>query len=397
MAAYRADDVWESGVGGVHAAHLSFFTSICMHTVPATQQPGHISLTMPTTNLQDVSMAVVDIFAGDVDGSEVVVEVYGKRVAVSVFSGASPGQHTVEDRLIKLLNLAATVDDDTEYDAAIDNILDILEAAGKSVFRQEPPTLAERLASPDNLHSVLYPETPNFQLKTVNGIPNILPISPGDAYADLGHPDCDVDVDFDINDTLPQYSSKNVLVQDVLVRGGSVASQVLVDEQPVMLCKAGETGLFDQRVRRELEALRKVDGARTSFASEIRVPKLLGYVKYAELGTVIGLLREWIPSGLEPPLDQLDSTEIGLISSGRRQAWMAQIRQTINCLHEIGVVWGDGKINNVVIDRDDNAWLIDFGGGWTKDWVDRDLAGTVVGDKQAVQSIARYLRVDGDT
>ncbi|TPX11612.1 uncharacterized protein E0L32_007591 [Thyridium curvatum] len=337
---------------------------------------------MPATNLQDVSMAVVDIFAGDVDGAEVVVEVYGKRVAVSVFSGASPGQHTVEDHLIKLLNLAATVDDDTEYDAAIGNILDILEAAGGSVFRQEPPTSAERLASPDNLHSVLYPETPNFQLKTVNGIPNILPISPIDAYADLGHPDCDVDVDFDINDTLPQYSSKNVLVQDVLVRGGSVVSQVLVDEQPVMLCKAGETGLFDHRVRRELEALRKVDGARASFASEIRVPKLLGYVKHAELGTVIGLLREWIPSGLEPPLDQLDSTEKS---------------QTIDCLHEIGVVWGDGKINNVVIDRDDNAWLIDFGGGWTKDWVDRDLAGTVVGDKQAIQSIARYLRVDGDT
>lgn len=117
---------------------------------------------MSATNLQDVSMAVVDIFAGDVDGAEVVVEVYGKRVAVSVFSSTSPQQHAVEDRLISLLNLASTVDDDTEYDGAINNILDVLEAAGKLVFSQQTPTSNPRLTSLDDLHSVLYPETPNF-------------------------------------------------------------------------------------------------------------------------------------------------------------------------------------------------------------------------------------------
>lgn len=95
---------------------------------------------MSATNLQDVSIAVVDIFAGDVDGAEVVVEVYGRRVAVSVFSGTSPQQHAVEDRLISLLNLASTVDDDTEYDAAINDILDVLEAAGSpSSASQGPP------------------------------------------------------------------------------------------------------------------------------------------------------------------------------------------------------------------------------------------------------------------
>ncbi|OIW30450.1 hypothetical protein CONLIGDRAFT_699899 [Coniochaeta ligniaria NRRL 30616] len=351
---------------------------------------------MSATNLQDASMGVVDIFAGDVDGAEVVVEVYGKRVAVSVFSGTSPQQHAVEDRLISLLNLASTVDDDIEYDAAISDILDILEAAGKSVFSQQNLTSAPRPTGLDDLHSVLYPETPNFQLKTVNGIPNLQPIRPSEAYADLGHPDCDAGVDFDLDDALPQYSSKDVLIQEVIVRGGSLVSRVLVNEQDVMLCKAGETGLFDQKLRRELEALRKVEDARAHFVPEIRVPKLRGYVKHAELGCVIGLLRDWIPSGLEPPLDQLDSTDIGLIPSGRRQSWIAQIRQTVDRLHEIGLVWGDGKIHNVVIDRDDNAWLIDFGGGWTRDYVDRDLAGTVAGDKQAIRSIARFLRVDDD-
>jgi serine/threonine protein kinase len=352
---------------------------------------------MSAMNLQNVPIAVVDIFAGDVDAAEVVVEVYGKRVAVSVFSGTSPQQHAVEDRLIGLLNLASTVDDDTEYDAAINDILDILEAAGKSVFSQQSPTSAPRQTGLDALHSVLYPEPPNFQLKTVDGVPNLLPIRPSEAYAVLGHPDCDADVDFDIDDALPQYSSKDVFIQEVIVRGGSLVSRVLVNEQDVMLCKAGEIGLFDERLRRELEALSKVEEARAHFVSEIRVPKLRGYVKHAELGCVIGLLREWIPSGLEPALHELDSTDIGSIPSERRQHWMAQIRQTVGRLHEIGLVWGDGKIDNVVVDGDDNAWLIDFGGGWTKDWVDRDLAGTVEGDRQAIRSIARYLRVEGDT
>lgn len=212
----------------------------------------------------------------------------------------------------------------------------------------------------DDLHSVLYPETPNFQLKTVDGTPDLLPIRPSEAHADLGHPGCDAGVNFDIDDALPQYSSEDVLIQEVIVRGGSLVSRVLVNEQDVMLCKAGETGLFDQKLRRELEALRKVEDARAHFVSR-------GYVKHAELGCVIGLLREWIQSGLEPPLDQLDSTYIGSIPSERRQNWIAQIRQTVNRLHEIGPVWGDGKIDSVIVDRDDNAWLIDFGGGWIPD------------------------------
>ncbi|KAL8408912.1 hypothetical protein RB594_007373, partial [Gaeumannomyces avenae] len=143
-----------------------------------------------------------------------------------------------------------------------------------------------------------------------------------------------------------------------------------------MLCKARGAGLSDLRLPRELETLGKIDAARINSASEIRIPRLRGYVKHAELGCVIGLLREWIPSGLELSPDDPDSADISAIPSERRQKWLSQIRRTVDWLHEIGLVWGDGKIRNVVVDKDDNAWLIDFGGGWTKGWVDEDLAGT---------------------
>jgi hypothetical protein len=43
-----------------------------------------------------------------------------------------------------------------------------------------------------------------------------------------------------------------------------------------------------------------------------------------------------------------------------------------------------------VDDRDD-AWLIDFGGGWTRGWLDESLAGTYDGNYQAIQRIYGFL------
>jgi serine/threonine protein kinase len=124
---------------------------------------------------------------------------------------------------------------------------------------------------------------------------------------------------------------------------------------------------------------------------EIRIPRLLGYVKHAEEGYIVGFLRQWAPSGLDGGLRDV---EVSKISTERRRKWVAQMRETVEKLHEIGVVWGDGKIDNVVIDEKDDAWLIDFGGGWTEGWVDEKLADTIEGDVQAVKHIAEFLDVD---
>lgn len=71
----------------------------------------------------------------------------------------------------------------------------------------------------------------------------------------------------------------------------------------------------------------------------------------------------------------------------------SQIRDTVEQMHQIGVVWGDGKASNVIIDEKENAWLIDFGGGWTDGWVDEELADSVEGDNQAVTRIMTFLGV----
>lgn len=79
----------------------------------------------------------------------------------------------------------------------------------------------------------------------------------------------------------------------------------------------------------------------------------------------------------------------------RRGKWARQIRQTVDQLHEIGVVWGDGKTENVLVDSEtDDAWLIDFGGGFTEGWVDVGVRETVEGDHQAPKKIIHVLGVE---
>jgi hypothetical protein len=60
----------------------------------------------------------------------------------------------------------------------------------------------------------------------------------------------------------------------------------------------------------------------------------------------------------------------------------------------MGLVWGDGKPGNVIIDDGDNAWLIDLAGGWTDGWVDDEVADTAEGDEQAGRNIFKFLDVE---
>lgn len=71
--------------------------------------------------------------------------------------------------------------------------------------------------------------------------------------------------------------------------------------------------------------------------------------------------------------------------------WATQVEESVNELHKAGLVWGDVKPDNVLVDKQDNAWLVDFGGGDTEGWVDKDKSGTVKGDLQGLARIQEYL------
>ena len=41
-----------------------------------------------------------------------------------------------------------------------------------------------------------------------------------------------------------------------------------------------------------------------------------------------------------------------------RVKWASQVREAVKVLHEIGVIWGDGKADNILVDMIDDAWQI---------------------------------------
>jgi serine/threonine protein kinase len=63
--------------------------------------------------------------------------------------------------------------------------------------------------------------------------------------------------------------------------------------------------------------------------------------------------------------------DVNVISLDEWEKWSSQLREAMEYLHEKGFVWGDAKAASVLVGKDGNAILIDFGGGYTSGWVDQ--------------------------
>jgi serine/threonine protein kinase len=78
-------------------------------------------------------------------------------------------------------------------------------------------------------------------------------------------------------------------------------------------------------------------------------------------------------------------------SPQQRKLWADQIGGALEMLHDQDIIWGDAKADNILIDAQENAWMVDFGGSYTVGWVDEDKAGTVEGDMQGLAKIMDLL------
>jgi serine/threonine protein kinase len=102
--------------------------------------------------------------------------------------------------------------------------------------------------------------------------------------------------------------------------------------------------------------------------------------------TILGLLYHWIEGSktLTRALKEQTSPEV-------REKWASQIQETVSMLHKLGVVWGDVKADNVLIDNKGDAIVIDSGGGFTYRWVNITRARTVEGDLQGLGNLKDYI------
>lgn len=53
------------------------------------------------------------------------------------------------------------------------------------------------------------------------------------------------------------------------------------------------------------------------------------------------------------------------------------------------------KASNILVDTAGDAWVIDFGGGYTEVWVERERAGTIEGDLEGLRAIMGFLTRGG--
>ncbi|RMY66528.1 hypothetical protein D0863_08366 [Hortaea werneckii] len=107
---------------------------------------------------------------------------------------------------------------------------------------------------------------------------------------------------------------------------------------------------------RELDAL-----ARSYRAGGIdRLAGLKGIASVDAPSTLVGLLTTWI-----------DGTKLCDTDMKERQSysgkWCNQVLATIQTLHKSGIIWGDVNAHNVLIDRGNDAWVIDLDGGGRPD------------------------------
>lgn len=342
-------------------------------------------------------VAVLQIHGGqDDDGAELVFDFNGRRISVSVFPSSATnneGQDSIHNRIIALLNRAIGEVDDDKYEELTDEVLGVIMDAGRSILEAQGALHPEQTSARD-IHSVMYSATHRFRLIDTDGKAALTAIAPNEAYTISGDEegyDSAQEDGLDIDETLPSYSTKSILIDDVFVEGiGHTASLVTADGKS-MFCKAighGE-GLTGTGVGRELECLQQVRKLLPpGWDTPIRIPQLLGYVRHADSGRLVGFVREWVPGR------RLRDIDIAAVPAQRRRKWLGQIDEAVRTLHAHRIIWGDGKAANVVIDDQDDAWLIDFGGGWTDGWVDEESAGTVEGFLQALSRIGAFLELE---
>ena len=273
-------------------------------------------------------------------------------------------------------------DEEFDWDDPLEELAEWVLGSFYPIFRQIPPLDKRRKYT---LHDCLFPEVFHYSLEVQQEklspifldnvgdkrfLGALLPEQVDYSTFPIYRPDqIDVSVSEDC-DTLPAIPRK------VYIQG---------QQDKVAFLKSVGAGDVNSTCR-ELEAYSKIQSSLTS--NPLNTSRLLGIVRIPSSGRIAGLLLSYIESREDETLLCIgkDPQYASMV-----QKWLSQITQSIEGLHDCGAVWGDAKPDNVLIDTQYDAYLIDFGGGYTRGWVDKELSNTAEGDLQGLQRISEFL------
>ena len=78
-------------------------------------------------------------------------------------------------------------------------------------------------------------------------------------------------------------------------------------------------------------------------------------------------------------------------SASNKIKWICQVRATLQRLHQSGIIWGDVKPDNVIINTEGDAVVVDFGGGYTPRYIEPELQQTMEGDMIGLDHMAEEM------
>lgn len=191
-----------------------------------------------------------------------------------------------------------------------------------------------------------------------------------------------------------------VHISDVLVQGeyrldpNLTPDRLALKDGTPVLGEAAESTIGDS-IRRHMAAYQKINAA--SLDESVRVERLVGVLKGDEDEDDCGniLVYGILLSDVEGRNSMLNMLRSG-VPVALRDKWASQVTDTLKTLHAAGITWGDAKAHNVVLDANNDAWLINLGDDKFTDWVPQDLAGTVKGDLVGLKKIIQAIYYEGE-
>ncbi|KAK5999060.1 hypothetical protein PT974_01448 [Cladobotryum mycophilum] len=260
--------------------------------------------------------------------------------------------------------------------------------------------------SPTTMQEQLYPETHILQVLTREG--QLVSLRRDDYELDEKYSPIPEEKlrQMNLDDSVPVVEPRRIKLGHRLQ---SCVWKVCVDGED-MICKISYY-ICKDALGEELDAYLKLRGAAEAEAEAeaeakergkrgksdeqgLKVPKLKGIVR-SHTG-VIGILLGYIPHRHHSLRVLLDHVEDGTVpgqeaTASMKRKWAEQIKQSLARLHALGIMWRDIKTDNILIDEDGDAVVIDFGGGNTVGWVDHDKYGTMEGEQQGLDKILHAL------
>ncbi|KZF25549.1 hypothetical protein L228DRAFT_244406 [Xylona heveae TC161] len=342
---------------------------------------------LPGTHSADEQFDDVVGFISIPDDTSVFIVVMHNdhRFCISVSESSLKGAPVqTMNEYLHLFSLLESDDSNAETGDPVEKMSDWVIAACLTQFATLAPP--ETKCQPQNLFDYFNPNTFSLELVIADGELTAVQIVEDMRNAPFLVPNITLSESIErLAENIPRVDPSEVKI-DWTVPYYVVArpTKVFVGEEAYFF-KPSPRGM-DRHIGREIETLFRL--RQSGLDVQINVPVLHGLVRYGDSAGISGLLLTYIEHR-NTLADVLRS--ITPVSKDLKLKWHRQVIHMLSQLHAAGIVWGDAKTDNILVDYNDDLWLIDYGGGYTRGFVDESVAETLEGDLQGLSVLVDLL------